>query len=83
MIPERHLGAKDMCEISQTLLKIDIQGFVTCLLFICKNKQTITTNSQERSIPDASTAVLPSESTIMRGSTTIKLNIFPPFLADM
>lgn len=26
------------------------------------NKQTITTNSQERSIPDASTAVVPSES---------------------
>ncbi len=84
MIPERHLGAKDMCEISQALLKIDIQGFVTCLLFICKNKQTDNYHKfSERSIPDASTAVLPSESTIMRGSTTIKLNIFPPFLADM
>ncbi len=65
MIPERHLGAEDVCEISQALQKIDVQGFVTCLLFICMNKQTnkqtITTNSQERSIPDASTAVVPSE----------------------
>lgn len=40
MIPERHLGAKYMCEISQALQKIDIQGLVTCLLFTCMNKQT-------------------------------------------
>lgn len=81
MIPERHLGAEDVCEISQALQKIDVQGFVTCLLFICMNKQT--DNYHKFSAKIHSWCIYYHQRVKVRGSTMIKLNIFPPFLADM
>lgn len=76
----RQLRVENVCEISQALQKIDVQGFVTSVLFIYNDKQTdrqtITTHSQERSIPDA---LVPFESKNERLSSdqTEYIHTFP------